>query len=825
VWDVVKSFRIRNIKPLRSQNSNNLSMALFNYLQFILINFRIVLRSLMLNKTYSLINIFCLTLGMSVSMLTALWVYDEATFDQNHPNYERISQVMTTVNLNNTLRSMPWMPYHLDDVVRQRYGDDYKYVVMANPIASATLVSDGQRGNFMGSFMGNQVLSMLDAEMISGSHEALDEPYSIVLSKTAAMALFGRLDPIGKIVTFNDSELMVTGVFEDLPANSTFHELSYIIPWNFVLSRYPQIKIPDPWKNASFLTYVQLKDNVDLKSASSRIQSLRQDEMSDNEAHNLQQTFFLHPMSKWHLYSNFENGKIVGGRIETVGIFAVSALFVLILAIINFVNLATAQAQQRSKGIGIRKVLGAGKAYLFFQHLTEYIILVCVSLFVSVIVAYFALIPVNTISQKSLELPIDTPSFWLIVIAFCSGVCLLAGAYPAIYLSSLNLSKSIKGVFKSGNLASAQRRLLVVIQFSMSTMLIVGTVFIYRQIEFAKNRDIGYKPSMLVAAGSPPEINKSIAAFKDEVTSTGAVVDIAQTSDRLTKWWSSSSEFDWRDKDPETTVVIPISYVSPNFGKTVEWTIMEGRDFLPSENSDSLSFIINESAAKYMGFDSPVGEVIKWREKSFKVVGVIKDMIIESPYENVRPYIYHRARKTFPSVNVFRLNPERMVEGIQQIHRVYEKFVPEKVVSLDFVDEEYFKKFQEEERISSLISLFSFVAITLSCIGMFGLAKFVMACRMKEVAIRKILGSDFAGLWKLLSKDFAVLSIISTILAAPLSYYLINSWLQNYSVRVEVSLWSFLLVAIALLALAISVVSISIVKTINTNPVEILATE
>ena len=791
--------------------------------------FKISWRNLLKDKAYSLTNIFCLSVGIATFLLTCLWLYDELTFDRYNRNYGRIAQVMQHNTFNGSRRSFVWQPYHMSDLISQKYGDDFEYVVMSSYPSSFTLKYKKEKIQFKGAYMGFESLEMLDLEMKLGNRDALDEPYTIVISETIAQAFFGEVNPLGQIITIGNadrnSDVQVTGVYKDLPENSSFSDLAFIMPWKLIFIQNPRIKIQNPWDNLSFLTYVKLNDGRDIETVSARIKNLKKEEISEDQSEQLKPEVFLHPMSKWHLYSSFADGGISGGRIELVRIFGVSGLFVLALACVNFINLATAQAQGRSKGIGIQKVIGAGKIQLVGKLLIEYFIVILVSLVLSLLIVQLVTPFFNAIAEKSLGIPVTSLSFWFLCFLFCIALAVFAGIYPAVYLSSLEIAKAIKGSLKTGPGATLQRKTLVVIQFSVSIILIIGTVVIFLQIQHSKNRPIGYGPDLLVTASSSPNILKHFDVFKSEVTTSRAVVDVVQSSNRLTEFWNVDDGFDWEGKEPGMIAMFPVSYVSANFGRVIGWEISQGRDFLPESNADSLSFILNEAAVKFMNLTDPVGSVISWNGTNFKVVGVIKDIVFESPYHGVRPYIYQRATKQ-GFENTFKLNKDfEIAEGVNEIRKAYEKFLPDKVVELAFVDQEYDKKFREEERVGNLATLFSTVAILLSCVGIFGLAKFITAQRTKEIAIRKVLGSTSASLLTLLSKDFVVLSTIALVLSTPLAYYFVNSWLQNYAIRINLSLWVFIVIDLGIVTLALSVVSFNLNKAVRANPVNSLRSE
>jgi putative ABC transport system permease protein len=512
-----------------------------------------------------------------------------------------------------------------------------------------------------------------------------------------------------------------------------------------------------------------------------------------------------------------------GGRIEYVWLFSIVGLFILFLACINFVNLSTANAQSRAKEIGIRKTIGSSRKQLIWQFLTEALLIVLFSFVFSLILVVILLPFFNQISSKQLYVPWTSASFWVVMFIFCILTTLAAGIYPSFYLSSFQPVKVLKGAIRVGRAAVLRRKSLVVLQFTTSIILIIGTMVVIKQIYFAKDRQLGYVPKNLISI--PTSLGKDFNAFSNELMKSGAAVEVTESANPLTDNYIIDGRFSWEGKDPNQSIAIPISNVSRNYGKTVGWEIKEGRDFSKDFLTDSSAFIINEAAVAFMGLKNPIGKTIEWDKKPFHIIGVTKNIIVESPYQSIQPYIY-QATGDQAYVTIIRLNAGMGIQqSLNEIRKVFNKFIPETPFDFTFIDQEYSKKFADEERIGKLASLLAALAVFISCLGIFGLATLLADQRLKEIGIRKILGSSALNIWKLLSNEFIKLTFLSMLIASPLAYYFMNHWLQNYSYHTNISWAFFAATGISLLFITLLTISYQIVKAALANPIKILRSE
>ncbi len=789
--------------------------------------FKIAFRSLTRSKGYSAINVGGLAVGMAVAMMIGLWVHDELSFNKYHANYDRIAQVMQHASYNGKISTQVSNPAAMGPEIRAKYGSDFKHVIQAS-WQNSHLLSVGDRHLVKdGMFFEPGAPDMLSLQMLKGSRDGLKDPYSILLSASAAESIFGKEDPLHKIIRLDKQyDVKVTGVYEDLPDNTSFREVKIMMPWDLWLVQNPWVKtMTNPWGSNFTQTFVQLADNADLEAVSSRIKNTKLDNVGADQ-HKFQWAVFLHPMSKWNLYDEFKEGINTGGNIRYVKLFSMIGIFVLLLACINFMNLSTARSEKRAKEVGIRKTVGSFRWQLIGRFFAESYVIVLLA-FVLALVLVVLLLPLfNEVAGKKIQFPWLNPFFWLLSFGFMWITGLLAGSYPALYLSSFEPLKVLKGTFRAGRFASVPRRVLVVMQFTVSVMLVIGTIIVYQQIQHAKNRPIGYNRAGVINLSLEEEVAAHFDAVKAELMATGAIESVAATYSPLTNVWNTNGGIEWEGKDPDLAVDFPNNGVSYDFGKTVEWKIKAGRDFSREFATDSAAFIINESAAAFIGMEDPVGKVLRWNNDPYTIVGVVNDLLHESPFYPVRPSLYHIRPYNEMSNLVIRLNPNRSTaESVSAVESVWKKYVPEAPFAYTFVDEEFGSKFQAEERVGKLSSYFAVLAIFISCLGLLGMASFVAEQRTKEIGIRKVLGASVASLWGLLSKEFILLVLLSCVIAVPIAWYYLHEWLANYDYRISISWTVFVLAAGLALLITLVTVSWQAIRAALANPVKSLRTE
>lgn len=823
--DILKLFRPGIIRAYTSKTENTHFAAMFtSYL-------KIAWRNLRSNRGYSMINVGGLAIGMAVAMLIGLWVYDELTFNAYFVNHERIARVYRQGTLNGEVGTTPYLPYALDNELETRYGADFKHVVTVWPANDHIIVSETEKWSLRGSFIQSAGVEMFSLNMREGSVHALDDPHSVIISSSAAKTLYGDESALGKTVTIDNTiNAVVTGVYENIPYNAHFSDVQFFATWQLIESANPWI-LSQGFGNNFLDIYVQMADHIALNNASIHIKdAIKENIKEDKDYLAVNPQLFLHPMDKWHLWSEWKNG-VNSGMIDMVWLFSVIGAFVLILACINFMNLSTARAEKRAKEIGIRKAIGSARSQLISQFYSESF-LVTVSAFVlSLLVTTVSLPWLNDLAEKQMTLPWENLGFWACCLAVIFVTALLSGSYPALFLSAFNVTRALKGSFQPGRSASLPRKILVVAQFTVSITLILGTIVVYRQLMHAKDRPVGYEREGLIAVQiNSQEFQGKLEALRTELKATGVVSEMGLCSSPLTEVWNSNGGFDWTGKDPGYIAEFGTFTVSPEFGKTIGWEFLDGRDFSRELASDSMAFVINESAARILGFEQPVGQSVKWQAwwtkgvNNFRIIGVIKDQIMRSPYDPALPSVYFLGGyHNWISIRVNAGTP--MSDALKGIQSAFTKVVPEVPVQYKFADQEYALKFASEERVGILATAFASLAILISCLGLFALAAFVAEQRTKEIGIRKVVGASVLNLSVMLSRSFLVLVAISCFIAMPVAYVLMETWLGNFTYRTNISWWTFAVTAIGALGIALITVSVHALKAAVMSPVKSLRSE
>lgn len=801
---------------------------------------KIAWRNLIKNRTSSVINITGLAVGMAVAMLIGLWVYDELSFNKCHQNYDRIAQIMTRGTdpkngpyVNNSVQ------YPLATELQTNYKDNFKHVVRASWIQDYILSEGDKKLSAKGQFMDAGAPEMLTLKMLKGNWQGLDDTYSIMLSASVAEALFGNTDPMGKMLMIsNKTNVKVTGVYEDLPVNSQFSVVKFFSPWSLWEAQNDWIKnsVSD-WNNHFLKIYAEIKPRLDFQSVHNAIKNAELQNIRKLE--NFQESIarkpevFLLPMSDWHLHSIDRKAVIDDKALRMVWLVGVIGVFVLLLACINFMNLSTARSEKRAREVGIRKTIGSLRKQLVYQFFSESLLLALVSFVLSCFLVTLFLPWFNHLSAKEMVLPWHKFYFWLISIGFIFITGLMAGSYPALYLSSFRPVKVLKGTFRAGRSAAIPRKTLVVIQFTVSVALIISTIVVYRQIQFAKNRPVGYdREGLIMMDMRSDDFFGKYNLLRTELLNTGVVSNMSESMGKVTEVVSGNNGFDWKGRNPNKNESFGTLAVTYEHGQTVGWQFIAGRDFSRSFASDSSGVVINEAAAKYMELPNPAGETITWKwgdnnPVSYRILGVIKDMVMRSPYEPVEPTMFFikPLNGGVSCINI-RVKPGiAMSRALPKIEAVFKKLIPSAPFDYQFADEDYALKFANEERIGKLSGFFTILAVFISCLGLFGLASFVAEQRTKEIGIRKVLGASTFSLWYLLSNEFVVLLGISLLIAIPVAYYFMYNWLQDYQYRVTLAWWIFAGAGGGALAIVILTVSFQAIKAALMSPVKSLRSE
>ncbi len=787
---------------------------------------KIAIRNLIKNKVYSFINIAGLAVGMAVAMLIGLWIIDELSANKHHKNFETLYQVKMHQTFDGHRGTQDALPYPMGEELRTKY-PDFKAVAMSDWGSGHSFVIGNQKFSKVGHFLDKEGIDMFSLNILKGDKNPLKDPYSIVLTDEFAQILFGQQNPIGKVLKMdNQVDLKVTAVVEKQPKNASY-QFDYLIPWHLQEKMNPDIK-NNSWGNNSFQVFVQLKENVSPEKTNAQISKVVLSHFKDDRLmeNSVKPSVFIHPMTKWRLYNEFTDGINTGGFIKYVQLFGIFGLIVLIIACINFMNLSTARSEKRAKEVGVRKAMGSGREQLIGQFLSESLLISFVALFFAIGIVELALPSFNKLTEKAVTLQIDNPIFWGVMIAFTVFTGLLAGSYPALYLSSFNPIRVLKGTIRVGKSASLPRQVLVVMQFTFSIALMIGTIIIYQQIQHGKNRPIGYDNKGLISVFSSNDLMKNYGPLQNELMATGAISSMCKSSSPPYTTWSNNAGWQWQGSRPEDkSVIFSTIATSYDYAKTIGIKLKAGRDFSTEFTTDSSSVILNEAAVKRMGLKNPVGEPLKWDGRDLKVIGVVPNMQMDSPFQAVMPLTIIFS-KDWVNCICLRINPNVSAsEAIKKMTPIFDKYNPGFPFDYQFTDEEYAKKFNYVELIGNLSLVIAFLAIFISCLGLFGLASFMAEQRTKEIGVRKVLGASVMNITTLLSRDFLKLVVISILIASPIAYYVMQQWLQNYEYKISIGAGVFLMVMVVAIIIALLTVSYQAIKAALANPVKSLRTE
>jgi len=792
--------------------------------------FKIAWRNLVKNKAYSAINILGLAIGMTVAISIGLWVADELNYNKGFAHYDRLVRVMENSTHGGKTETYNSMPIPLALEMQTKYAGDFKAVSLASWNYAHSMAVGDKKLSKSGMYAEPAIMDMFSLHLIKGSKTALNDPNSLVINQSLARTIFGNEDPMNRIVKFDDRQAMkVTGVFADFPQNCEFKDVEFFAPWSHYVADQSWVKNSETnWDNNSFQIYAQLADNAVLDKVAAKLKpALEGHKRTDKPG------VVLHPMSRWNLYSEFKGGYNTGGNIQFVWMFGIVGFFVLLLACINFMNLSTARSERRAKEVGIRKAVGSLRRQLIGQFLGESLLITLLALVLSLLLVSLSLPLFNQLAAKQMSIAWSSPIFWLLLAGFTFFTGLIAGSYPAFYLSSFSSVKVLKGTFKAGRLASLPRKILVVLQFTVSVSLIIGTLIVFQQIQYARNRPVGYtREGLITIYINTADMYNHYSVIRNELLQTGAIVNMAMSGSPTTEVYSNQSGFEWPGKDPNMAPTFAVVPVTQDFGSTVGWQFVSGRDFSRDFASDSSGLVLNEAAVKYMGLKHAVGENVKYlytsfHNNNFRVIGVIKDMIMQSPFTPVKPTIFTMDSAAVGiGVITVKIDPAiSTLKAISVIGSVFKKYNPGSSFDYTFNDDEYAKKFSAEQRIGSLASVFTGFAIFISCLGLFGLASFMAEQRTKEIGVRKVLGASILHLWGLLSKEFVLLVSLSFFIAIPASWYLMHNWLRQYDYRTPISVWVFVMTMGMALLITLATVSFQSIRASLANPVKSLRSE
>lgn len=781
----------------------------------------VTIRNLFKNGFYSFINISGLAIGITCSIMILLWVADETGYDKFHPKADRLYQVWVRAFFDGKISSWTSVPLPTYEAFKTANSNIERMCV--TDWGGQHLLNVGENRIMKnGYWVSEEFLEMFEFPLIEGNAaQVLDDPRSIVITQSAAKALFGEEDPMNKIIRVdNEHELKVTGILKDIPTNSSF-EFDILIPWKFREQENDWVKRNTTnWGNYSFQVFAELNDPANHADVENSVKMMLQ-EHGEKET---KPEYFLYPMLRWRLFSNFENGVETGGMNDYVQMFTIIAVFIIVIACINFMNLATARSERRAREVGIRKSVGSKRSQLVMQFIGESILISFLAFAFAILFAQMLLPYYNDLVQKKLFIDYTSSQFWIFSVGMVLLTGIIAGSYPAFYLSSFQPVKVLKGKVTVGKGASTPRKVLVTLQFGFSILLIIGTIVIYQQIQLVKGRALGYDQENLMAVSYTKEIDKNYRVIKQELLNTGVVEAVTKSNSQITDI-NSNNFLGWPGKPEDLRVIFTTIATEYDYTKTMGIKILEGRDFSEDYKSDTSSIIINKAALDLMNLKDPIGTELPLWGGTRKLIGVVDDVLMGSPYSPVKPMFIIFDPQWIDVVSLRLKKTNDLQASIKTVQSVFEKYSPEYPFEYRFADVEFQKKFTTINLTSTLASLFATLTIIITGLGLFGLAAFTAEQRTKEIGIRKVLGASVPGLIGLISKDFSRLVLIAFLFSAPLAWFLLNRYLERYPIRTEIEWWVFPVTGFIALIFAIVIVSTQALKAANSNPASSLRSE
>ncbi|MDQ7947764.1 MAG: FtsX-like permease family protein [Pedobacter sp.] len=790
------------------------------------LNFKIALRSLWKNKGFSLINIGGLAVGLACCLMLMLYVNYEWGYDRQYQNLNNIYIGKLNLLFNGKVATTGALPYPLDRAIQQEIPGIKRAAKIEQQRGDKLFAHGEHKFKFKSYYVDPNIAEILSVKFIQGNAEhAFNGPNSIVLTKNAAHKLFGTDHALGKSLKWdNQQELMVSAVIDDLPKNQSF-DFEVLHPWSFYEQTNPEIKAAG-WGSINCSALFQLREDADIDQVNAVLKNFIVNKDPNLKAYVYEP--FLFPLAKNHLYNEFEDGKLVGGRIDQVRLFAGLALCVLIIACINYMNLSTARSEKRAREVGVRKALGSARSALMGQFMLESMMLSFVAMIFAFALLEVSLPYFNNLLHIVIQINYSSYLFWSILLALVLVTGAIAGSYPAFYLSSFIPVKVLKG-FKGSVGSLSIRRVLVVFQFTLSVCIIISAIFVYNQIQFMKNKPLAFDQQHMVEIALDGQLkNESkLQLFKERLINEGAIVAATEFASPFTQHGSITGDVSWPGKSLNDKSIINYRSTGFNFTKTIGAQMVQGRDFSPKFIADtSTSILLNEAAVKLMGLKNPVGTKIIWGDNlPLTVVGVVKDFFNTGVAKEVQPTLFYYNVKT-SKILLLRLNPEQSLsKSIADIKAASQALNPAYPLELSFISAGMEEKLQDERLMSVLSNVFGGFAIFISCLGLLGLALYMAEQRNKEISIRKVLGANMADILVLLNKDFLKLVAISNIIAIPVAYIVVNKWLQKYDFKTAINYQPFLLAICASLLIAIITVSLQSFKVAKANAVDALKYE
>ncbi|SDF77660.1 ABC transporter permease [Chitinophaga filiformis] len=779
--------------------------------------FRIAYRNLFKNKVHSLINITGLSLGMAAAILLLLNIQYGLSIDQFHEKKANIYKAYTKGIVNGKLSCWEFTAGPLGPALKN-YPDVRN---MARTIVTNKLLRhEDKLIPAVGNITDAAFLSMFSFPLIAGNMQtALKHPNNIVITQQLAVKLFGSQDPVNKILNTPTGDIFtVTGVLKDLPANTQF-KFDYLLPWEYLHSN-------GAWNNQNLFTYIELQPNANIDVVNQKIAHVGQQNSSLTVSSLPGQTTFLYPLAKVYLENRFENGRPAGGNIDNLKMLGGLMAVILLIACINFMNLSTARSEKRAKEVGIRKVVGAARRSLVIQFIGESVLMAFLAGIIALVLVQLVLPYFSDLTRAQLSIPWKSPLFWLAALAFILLTGLMAGSYPALYLSSYKPVKVLKGILQNGNALVTPRKILVVVQFTFSIVLINFTFIYHKQIQHQLNREVGFAKETLVYHSLTADLRHNYTALKNELIGTGIASSVSESNARVTQIAAIESGLKWDGMDPKINPGFVLIMENGGLVQTNGLSLVAGRDIdIENYPGDTLSCVINAASAKVLGFKDPVGQIIRDEDVPWTIVGVVKDFLVGDPDQASQPVLIKGTVNPGNTINIRISGGQSFFQNIQRAEAILKKYNPGYLTELQFADSDYAAKFQHARNIAMLISTFTFIAIFISCMGLLGLATYMTENRVREIGIRKVLGSSVTGIVSLLTRDFVRLILIAILLASPLAWFFMHSFLERFSYRTSLDGWVLAVTGAATLSMALLTISFQVMRAALMNPVKNLRTE
>jgi len=781
--------------------------------------FLLIYRNIIRNKSYFFINLIGLTAGLVCTLLIYLWVRDELNMDKFHEKDSRLFQVMEFQKYADEVMTTTSTPGILAETLKEEI-PEIEYAATATWINPFTLSIKDHNVKANGYYVGPDYFNIFSYALVDGEpDQVLQDKLSIVISQELARKLFGSEEnAVGKSVEFqHEKTYQVSGVFKGIPASSS-HQFDFVLSFE---SFKDDNKWVTEWGNNGPSTFVVLTEGSDAHAVTDKIKDFVK--VRNKDESNV--TLFLKPFSERYLYGRYENGKQTGGRIEYVRLFSIIAIFILIIACINFMNLSTARASRKAKEVGIKKSLGAQRQSLIFQYLSESLVTSFLALMVAGVIVWLFLPQFNLITEKRISLSFND----LPLIASFSGIAIfagvIAGSYPALYLSGFKPAAVLKGEVKGSIGELWARKGLVIFQFSLSVILIVSVLVIYKQIEYVQSKNLGYNKEHLIQIPIEGKVEANVNTFLDEIRKIPGVISASSLGHSLLGRNNNTSSLEWEGKNPDDNILFENISVNYDLIETMGIELTEGRSFSETFSTDTSKIIFNEAAIRIMNMKDPIGKTIKlWGQYDLEIIGVVKDFHFQSMHDVVNPLFFRLSPRNTWNIAI-RMEAGKEKETLVALNEFYVNYNPGFTFEYKFQDQEYAKMYAAEQRVATLSGYFASMAVLISCLGLFGLATFTAERRLKEIGIRKALGSSSTNIVILLSGDFTKMVLVSVVIGIPTSYWLLSKWLERFAFHITLDSWYFIAAGLIALAIAWLTVAYQAIKAAHVNPVKCLRTE